>query len=697
MTTNQMTRGERGYALMVLLRLVLLLAVVGQTVFLANRYRVRADLTADGAYTLTSSTQRVLSQLEDQLLIECYFTRDDKLPATLQDQRREMRAVLDEYVRRGDGKVAIQYFDPQSDTLLRQKAERLQIQPQRVESVETSELKVQEIWQGARLRYGASKQEVLPVLPFAPSTFQYEATLTPRIKDLILKDKPKVKVLAPAAQSRQGPPKTYNLFREWVKTRFEVTDLDLSEGKLVPPDTKILLVFRPKELTDRNKYALDQFLMAGGRLVVFADTDDVEIGNADHRSYWAQPVEADAKDAKLKFVDQLAHYGVAVEDRLVADLATGVHEFFGRVQQTMQGQGLQPVAYPYFFHAVAADWGNDAAVNQLATNRQTGQVDAAKAAQYKAAFKTGMAPEHPLTLKQPNGPGFFWPCPVALVDTLPAGVTGETILRTSPATLVERAPREMNPFGRTTDNPRELMMALQKFQNDLSSRAASEPRRQLGMMVALQGTFPSFFAGQAIPPRKPPQPAVDTSDPLTEKVGKDGDKPKDADKPDDTIGPKPPEGTTPTEDKDADPTPIEIAPVTAQLVVLGDADFLRDDYVGGTYAQVGKAMTMGPVSLSQQDYRTPLFFVALLDWLVQDTDLVALRSKVGADRSLKLAAQDTLGAESLEAFTQRVNRKTAWLQWLNILGPGAFLLVLWVVVAVQRRARKLAFLRAAGN
>ncbi|MBK9129848.1 MAG: GldG family protein [Phycisphaerales bacterium] len=611
-------------------------------------------------------------------------------PAT-RDARRPRRVRAARQRQGGDP-----VLDPQSDTLLRQKAERLQIQPQRVESVETSELKVQEIWQGARLRYGASKQEVLPVLPFAPSTFQYEATLTPRIKDLILKDKPKVKVLAPAAQSRQGPPKTYNLFREWVKTRFEVSDLDLSEGKLVPPDTKIVLVFRPKDLTDRNKYALDQFLMGGGRLVVFADTDDVEIGNADNRSYWAQPVEADAKDAKLKFVDQLANYGAKVEDRLVADLATGVHEFFGRVQQTMQGQGLQPVAYPYFFHAVA-DWGNDAAVNQLALNRQTGQVDAEKAAQYKAAFKPGMAKEHPLTLKQANGPGFFWPCPVALVETLPAGVTGETILRTSPATLVERAPREMNPFGRTPDNPRELMMALQKFNNDITSRAASEPRRQIGMMVALQGTFPSFFAGKAIPPRKPPQPVVDTSDPLTEKVGKDGDKSNETEKPDDTIGPKPPEGTTPTEDKDADPTPIEVAPVTAQLVVLGDSDFLRDDYVGGTYAQVGKAMTMGPVSVSQQDYRTPLFFVALLDWLVQDTDLVALRSKVGADRSLKLAAQDTLGAESLEAFTQRVNRKTAWLQWVNILGPGAFLLVLWVVVAVQRRARKLAFLRSAGN
>ncbi len=697
MTTSHIHARAGGYALTVALRLVLLLAVVGQIVFLANRHKVRVDLTADSVYTLTDSTQQVLANLEDQLLVECYFTRDDKLPASLQDQRREMRSVLDEYVRRGNGRVAVQYFDPQSDTLLKQKAERLQIQPQRVESVETSELKLQEIWQGVRLRYGASKQEVLPVLPFAPSTFQYEATITPRIKDLIIKDKPKVKVLAPAAQSRQGPPKSYNLFREWVKTRFDVSDLDLTEGKLVPDDTRIVLLFRPKELSDRNKYALDQFLMRGGKLVVFADTDDVEIGDADNRAYWAQPVEADAKDAKLKFREQLASYGATVEDRLVADLATGVHEFFARVQQTMQGNFPQQVVYPYFFHAAAADWGSDAAVNQLAMNRQTGKVDAERAAQYKAAFKLGMAKEHPLTLKQPMSPGFFWPCPVALADTLPNGVSGEVLWRTSPATLVERAPREMNPFGRMPDNPRELMMALQKFNQDITSRAASEPRRQLGMLVALQGTFPSFFAGKSIPPRKPPQAAVDTSDPLTEPVGKEGEKPKEGTKPDDTIGPKPPVGVAPEEDKDRDPAPLEVAPATAQLVVLGDSDFLRDDFVNGGYGQVGRAMTMGPVSVTQQDYRTPLFLVALLDWLVQDTDLVALRSKVGADRSIKLAEQDTLAAESLEAFTQRVHKKTSRLQWANILGPAGLLLLVWVVVALQRRARKVAFLRSVGS
>jgi len=697
---------QRGYGLTVLFRVVLLLVVLGEVVFLGNRYKVRQDLTADQLFTLTPSTRQVLEALDDQLLIECYFTRDDKLPKALQDQRREMKAVLDEYVRRSGGKVQLQYFDPQSDQLLRQKAERLQMQPTPFESVEIGELRQQQVWQGLRLRYGSERQDVIPMLPFAASTFQYEALLTPRIKDLSVEVKPKVKILAgPSPSGSRSNPKGYQQVRKLVN-RYDFSDLDLTEGKLVPDDVGIVMLFRPKDLNDRAKYALDQFLMRGGKLVVFADTDDVDVGSQDARSFFVTPVRSDSADSKLPFLDQLAHYGAKVDERMVADffnnpvgnVPTGAHEVMVRVKQTLQGPQTEQVFYPYLLHALAVDWGTDDVARQLARNPSTGEVDAERAAQYRAAFKPGLDATHPLALQQQIGPGMFWPCSVDLAAPLPPGVEGRVIARTSPLTVVEKSARELNPFGQNSGDPTTVLAAIQQFQQKAVARLQLEPRNQVGLVVALSGTFPSAFAGRPLPPRKKPaKPAVD---PLTEKVGKEGEAEAGAAdepgaKPPDPIGPPvgPEAGGEPTDDKDKDPPFRERAEAGAQLVVVGDADFLRDDFISGVYTQSGKAMVLGPVS----DQRAAFFFAALLDWLVQDSDLVALRSKTGSDRTIRLGQQDVQRGESAEAFAQRVSRKAAWLQWSNVFGPTLLLLVAWLVVTVVRNERKAAFLGRVGS
>jgi ABC-type uncharacterized transport system involved in gliding motility auxiliary subunit len=701
---NASPAAMRGYALGLVCRVVLLVTVLGQVVYLGNRYRHRTDLTADQLYTLTSSTQKVLDGLDDRLLIECYFTRDDRLPAWAQDQRRELRSVLDEYARRTQGKVQVQFFDPQSDDLLRQRAERLQMQPQVVENLEIGELKQQVIWQGVRLRYG-ERQEVIRQLPLAASTFQYEAWLTPSIKDLTVKVKPKVKIWAAPPRRNDKIAKTYHHIRSWQ--RFDFSDLDLSEGKLVPDDVGIVLLIRPRDLKDRDKYALDQFLMRGGKLVVFADTGDVDVGNNDYRSFATTPIDYDTGDSRWLFLDQLAHYGVKVEDKVVSDWFTGrgprketitAQEPIGRILQGTTGVQPAPIFYPYVLHALPIDWGTEEFAKLAASNLK-GEVDPTRVAQYRGVFKVGLKTDHPLAMQQQFGPGMFWPCPVDLADKLPDGVTGEVVARTSPWALVEKLGRDVNPFGLQSADHKLVDEALKSFETRMLANFQAAPRRQVGLVVALQGTFPSFYAGKALPPRKPVVKAE--PDPLTEKVGKEGDdKPKpdaekpDGNKPDDgVIGPPVAGNEPPAEDKDRDPPFLERASAGAQLVVIGDADFLRDDYLTGAYNQGGRAMVYGPAS----DVRAGTFYQALLDWLVQDFDLMALRSKVGSDRTIRLGQQEVMRGESMESFLQRVNKKATYVQWLNVLAPAGLLLVVWALVAFRRRQRKAAFLAQVGN
>ena len=124
-----MKANQHGYVLLVLCRVVLLLWVFGLLVFFASRYRSRFDLTAEKLYTLTPATKKVLVGLKDRLMIECYFSPDDKLPEHVREARRVLRNTLDEYVQLGGDKVKLEYLDPDSDVQLKEKAERLGIKP----------------------------------------------------------------------------------------------------------------------------------------------------------------------------------------------------------------------------------------------------------------------------------------------------------------------------------------------------------------------------------------------------------------------------------------------------------------------------------------------------------------------------------------------------------------------------------------
>ena len=80
--------------LAVLAHVLLLIAVLGQIVFLASRNRVRWDLTSDSMWSVTDSTRNLIDKLDKQLLIEAYFSPKDKLPVT----HREVREVLDNFL-----------------------------------------------------------------------------------------------------------------------------------------------------------------------------------------------------------------------------------------------------------------------------------------------------------------------------------------------------------------------------------------------------------------------------------------------------------------------------------------------------------------------------------------------------------------------------------------------------------------------
>ena len=133
---------------------------------------------------------------------------------------------------------------------------------------------------------------------------------------------------------------SYQNLSESLGQEYEVRSLDLSTGQ-VPADVDVLVVVAPQGMTDKERFAIDQYLMRGGSVVLAAGnygiaTDQFGGGLA------LQPLEEGVRE-------MLSSYGIQVEEALVMDahnepFPVPVVRNIGGVQI----QEIQAIDYPFF-------------------------------------------------------------------------------------------------------------------------------------------------------------------------------------------------------------------------------------------------------------------------------------------------------------------------------------------------------------
>ncbi|MGC6489441.1 MAG: GldG family protein [Planctomycetota bacterium] len=684
---------ERGAALALSLHVLLVLLVLGQVVYLASRFRLRVDMTSDRLWTSTDSTREVLGKLDKRLLVEAYFSPKDDLPLNMRGTRDWADNFLDEITQLGKGRVVVQRFDPNSDKAVADKATRLGVQPLNLSSRSATSLSVDQHWQGLRLVYGGSKQEVIP--SFLPtSSFVAEAVVTPKIKEVMVEQKRAFGFMEwPARSMERGAPAGVGWSacrgNEGLKKRYEFQNFKDEDGALLPDDLQTLFLFRPKDLTDRQKYVIDQFVVSGGTLVVFADAAEYAIGP--RRLMRKMPLSVDAAGSEVAFVDMLRHYGVEWRPQLVCDMAPQAfqaafnarQEYFSVPVRGRTGlQSFAPVNYPYFFHARNLDWAT--AADQLAKD-PTGAVDERKAEQYRRTLQPGMPADDFLFQafrKLQRGPGFYWPTWVGLARRaggaldLPEGVDGRVLLWSSPLALVEDPPQVLNPIGQ---DPRQYAAVSEQFFRERAERLQAETRRQVPLMCEVRGRFGSFFAGRDRPLR--PSEAAERDARGEGPPRDDVDDPPAAQAPPEEQGPQP----APPSAEAALPPERAMrteAAAAGRIVMVGDATFLRDDLLSGAMQQQG-----GPVSAYGL-----VFFAQMLDWLSEDRDLIALQTRVPTDRTLKFVDEDVDSRQDPRDAEQALRSKTRALVAWNVALPSLLLAAFGAALWIVRRNQKRAFL-----
>ncbi len=230
----------------------------------------RIDLTAGRIYTLSDGTKRTLAEIQEPVTLRFYYSRrlGDEIPSYgIYAQR--VRETLEEYAARANGKIDLQVIDPEPFSPEEDRAVALGIQG--VPLQEGGE----KVYFGLAATNSTDDQELIPFFqPERERFLEYDLT---KMIHAIAKPKRVVVGLASGlplegdiAAAMQGQPlhpyAIVNQLRQLYELRTITTEFDKVE-----PDIDVLLIVHPQGLSQKTLYAIDQFVLGGGRALVFVD------------------------------------------------------------------------------------------------------------------------------------------------------------------------------------------------------------------------------------------------------------------------------------------------------------------------------------------------------------------------------------------------------------------------------------------
>ena len=253
---------------LLVLALVTLLLTIGVSQLFKG---ARVDLTQDQLYTLSGGTQNLLKKLDGKATLQFFYSEKQtrELPF-LRNYARRVTELLEEYVLASNGKLRLEVIDPEPFSENEDKAAEYGLQAVPLGGPG------KEAYMGLVITNDEddSKREVIGFLhPDKERFLEYD--ISKLVYSVVQKSRPKIGLVSTLQvnggydmMSRQpsGPWMSISQLRQM----YDVDDLG-TVFDVIPEDINLLVVIHPKELTDRTRYAIDQYVVGGGHALIFVD------------------------------------------------------------------------------------------------------------------------------------------------------------------------------------------------------------------------------------------------------------------------------------------------------------------------------------------------------------------------------------------------------------------------------------------
>lgn len=240
---------------------------------LSKRYlgRFYADLTQDRLYSLSAGSKSILSELTEPLTLKFYYSKTDgaKYPA-INIYGSRILDLLREYGRASNGKLNVEVYDPRPDSEEEEWAQKYGLTSLPTRNGE-------QLLLGLVAVNSRGDEQTIPFFDFRRQEF-LEYDVTRMIYSLMSAKKPVVGVLSSLDLSPSAPPRGQPeqeqggawFFLSQLSQLADVKQLK-ADTTSIAPEIMTMIVIHPKNLGEQTLYALDQFVMRGGRLLVLED------------------------------------------------------------------------------------------------------------------------------------------------------------------------------------------------------------------------------------------------------------------------------------------------------------------------------------------------------------------------------------------------------------------------------------------
>jgi len=230
----------------------------------------RIDLTQQRLYTLSDGSLKTLAKIDEPITVRFYNSKrlGTEIPSyALYAQR--VRDMLEEYTSLAHGKIRLEILDPVPYSAIEDRAVAFGLQGVPIDQGG------EQVYFGLAATNSTDDQQTIAF--FQPERERFlEYDLTKLIHALAFPKKTVIGLISALPvegdimAAMQGRPMQPFAIVEQLRQLYELRTIGSDLDK-ISPDIDVLLVIHPQNLADKTQYAIDQFVLGGGRALVFVD------------------------------------------------------------------------------------------------------------------------------------------------------------------------------------------------------------------------------------------------------------------------------------------------------------------------------------------------------------------------------------------------------------------------------------------
>jgi ABC-type uncharacterized transport system involved in gliding motility auxiliary subunit len=251
----------------------LMFVVIVAVNLIASSVKTRADLTENKLYTLSDGTKAILKKVDSPVEVRFYFSQSEpRLPSQIRTYAKEVEDLLEEFRDASGGKIKIRKIDPKPDSDAEEAAQADGIDGQPMGPL------------GEQFYFGlvvSLDPEKVPVTLQLERERLLEYDIARALGQVIATNKPLVGVMTSLPMfgqpmnpmmmrmGQQGGQRPWVFIQE-LKRDYTVRQVPMEVEK-IDDDIQVLIVAHPKNITEKTQFAIDQFVLRGGKLLALLD------------------------------------------------------------------------------------------------------------------------------------------------------------------------------------------------------------------------------------------------------------------------------------------------------------------------------------------------------------------------------------------------------------------------------------------